>query len=205
MIKVCEKMPSEYKTPALILALTGCRSAEIGKGVQISIDHNDLIECKINGVKVSKNKGHEERTIVFDPDANIFAEILKAVLVDHLKVKSKTFYLPGGSSFDAVRIFGDRIRYAAQKHLGLKGVSAYSFRHQFASDLRMSGFDQIDMAMALGHKTTRMRKHYGLQMYGKGGRGIYFIDASEKDFIRQTVHEKPSCFREDFSGPQLSR
>ncbi len=190
-ITICRNVPKRYRTATLILALTGCRSSELGNGIQVSIDENGHLICKIQGAKVSDAKGHEVRIIGFDPETNVFAGYLKGAL-ERFNVTSHTFFLPGANAAGAVQRLGDRIRYTAQKRLGLKKVSAYSLRHQFASDLRDAGFSKVDIAMAMGHRTTRMRKHYGLKSYGKGGGlGIVHIDASQKELIRTKSHGYP--------------
>ncbi len=190
---VCRHVKREYRFPALVLSLTGCRPAELAKGIELFIK-GDLLMCRILGSKVSATKGHRTRIIGFDPNINPIANFLSEAL-KKFNTKRYIVKLPDGNSADAVQKFGDKIRYAAQRKLGLKKVSAYSCRHQVASDLRQQGFSHTDIAMILGHRTTRMRKHYGLNAYGKGGaNGIKFIDASEKESIRTTYHEQPPLY-----------
>ena len=187
---VCQQVCKGYRLPSLVLALTGCRPAEVGNGIELFME-DGLLMCQIKGVKFSDTKGHETRTIGFDPADSSVA----GFLADAIK-KSKTgnhiIELPDGNSANSVRRFGDKVRYAAQRKLGFKEISAYSFRHQVASDLRKEGFSAMDLAMMLGHRTTRMRKHYGLKTYGNsGGNGIRHLDASQKDLIKRTFHEQP--------------
>ena len=45
--------------------------------------------------------------------------------------------------------------------LNFEGVSSYSFRHQFASDLKASGFSKRNIAMAIGHQAEVTQQTYG--------------------------------------------
>jgi len=200
-ITVCQNVRKKYVLSTVIMALTGCRPAEIGNGVEIFLE-NDLVMCRIQGAKVSATKGHRTRTIGLDPNQNPLAQLLRDGF-NARNINRDIVKLPGGNGAEAVKKFGDNVRYAAQKKLGFKKVSAYSFRHQIASDLRKDGFLPIDIAVVLGHRTTKMRKHYGLKIFGKGGgHGIRHWDGSEKDLIKTTFHEQSPAERIKESCPE---
>ena len=48
-----------------------------------------------------------------------------------------------------------------RRRSGLGAISAYSFRHQSASDMKGRGDDPVKIAEALGHASTRTQSRYG--------------------------------------------
>lgn len=154
-----QKLPDDWKEQLLasmskhrylnvirILACVGCRPVEIAKGVYVR-HQEDGIHFEINGAKVDEARGQEWREIVLPLDHPIASTI------------SKRLHWAGGKSIS------ETITRKALK-LGFEGVSAYSFRHQFASDLKASGFSKNSIAMAMGHYVENTQ-----QIYGNSGAG----------------------------------
>ena len=61
-------------------------------------------------------------------------------------------------------------------------VSAYSFRHQVASDLKAQHADPVKVAEAMGHASTRMQARYGDGRKGSTGGAI--LDAKAEREVR---------------------
>jgi hypothetical protein len=62
-------LDSKYRRALLVMCLTGCRPAELVKGVTISLsedseNNNSILKFEIHGVKVSETKGQPIRRIV---------------------------------------------------------------------------------------------------------------------------------------------
>ena len=129
-----------------ILACIGCRPAELDMGVQVFRDEEG-IHFDIQGAKVDGKKGQRMREITLPPDHPV------------------AMTLPDGIYFAHPESLTKAITRKAIK-LGFNGVSAYSFRHQFSSDLKTSGYDKKTIARGMGHQSTATQ-----QIYGNSGSG----------------------------------
>jgi len=171
----------KYKDAVLALMLTGCRPDELRKGIKLSMEDN-LIKAVIQGSKVSGTKGHDERTLYFDPDCNAVTKAFQNILVNHKEANVMNIDLGDNDQANTKNVtirFARAIQFAAQKAgNNFKGVAPYSFRHQIASNLKKEGHDQEKIAAFLGHRTTRMQQHYGFQGQGKGSTGIIKVVAT---------------------------
>ena len=167
-----QKLPGDWKEQLLasmsehryfnvisILACVGCRPVEIDKGVYVR-HRKDGIHIEINSAKVDEARGQEWREIVLPLDHPIASKI------------PERLYWAGSKSIS------ETITREAVK-LGFEGVSAYSFRHQFASDLKASGFSKNSIAMAMGHYAENTQ-----QTYGNSGAGRQIT-------IKVTAERKP--------------
>lgn len=188
-LKIYDELTDDYKLPFLLLALTGCRPAEIGKGIKIFVQ-DELLVCIINGAKVSKTKGHTTRSLTFDSQKNIYAKIIHNNFTQD-SINEFVVRTPDGKDAKAVKKFCDKVRHTAQRKLGMKGVSAYSLRHQAASDLKYGMEDETEISKVLGHRSLTMKKHYGAKQFGTGGHGIIKVFASEADQMRSSEWATP--------------
>lgn len=141
---------------AAVLILSGCRPAELKKGVFVRRD-GDAFNFKIEGAKVSEltGAGQPERTL------RIKAEpILGKAITDHLlEMISAHGDEMTIQDADPNRAFEKRLSRAGQK-AGLYNVSPYSLRHQFSADLK-GEVEPDQVSLALGHVSVKSRKHYG--------------------------------------------
>lgn len=146
--QICESMHKHrYINEVRILACIGCRPAEIEKGVRVH-RKSDGIYFEVNGAKVDAVRGQIWRQIVLP-----------------LNHKIGTMIEDGLYSVNKKSISEIITRKA--KKLGFINVSAYSFRHQFSSDLKASGESKKNIAMALGHQSEATQESYGNTGKGK--------------------------------------
>lgn len=154
-----------HKLTIAISAATGCRPAELEKGIRIERDGENIVAV-IQGAKVRYDQktgklisGLIERRLILDPTSGpLVAYIAEA--------------LPEGGTVTVNRwTAGDAIRRAAHK-CGFKKVTPYSLRHQFASDLKQEGLSNDEIAELMGHKSERTQQHYGHALQGKGRGGV---------------------------------
>ena len=124
-----------------VLACAGCRPAELEMGVEVYRDA-DGIHFTIQGAKISEKKGQLWREITLQLDHPIAMTI------------------PNGTYYANPESITKAIARKASK-LGFEGVSAYSFRHQFSSDLKASNYDKKTIAKAMGHQSTATQQTYG--------------------------------------------
>lgn len=159
----------------MVIAMTGARPEELRMGVDISVDAGGrCLTFRIQGAKVSEITGGgqlwRELTVdprfVLEPDLVVW---LWAYLQEH---QITTIQIDQKNAFQK-RL--QRVRAAMAMGSGneaWKKISAYSFRHQFAADLKAdSSIHFDDISAAMGHVSDRTKQHYGhaKQKRGKGG------------------------------------
>ena len=159
---------SKYADAVATLSLTGCRPAEIEKGVVFEI-YNDELKVTIFGAKTHGGKfGSPIRSFVMSEDSLAF---------DHIRERC----INEGGSFTVIakaKAIGDAVSLMA-KDTKLANVSAYSFRHQMSADLKAGGFDTESVAKVLGHSTDRSQTYYSAASGKGGGRNISNIEGRE--------------------------
>jgi integrase len=146
-----------YLNAVRILACTGCRPSEIEKGVLVH-HKQDGIYFEIKGAKVDKVRGQDWRQIILPKDHQIASKINDGMYSAQKKSISEIITRKGVK-------------------LGFEGISAYSFRHQFASDLKASGISEKNIAMAMGHQAEVTQETYGNS--GKGKQIILKVTANK--------------------------
>lgn len=158
------RMPN-YRNAMLVLALTGCRPAELVKGVLVTLTGNQRIRFEIEGAKVTQYSGQEKRVLEIQTNSTI-----ARMLTEQVKES-------GGSievRIDKAANLTNSIKNAAKRaYPGLReSVTAYCFRHQCAADWKsQSSGDsdrQTEISMALGHQADHTKQYYGYQQQGSG-------------------------------------
>lgn len=130
----------------LLLAAAGLRPAEIALGVFVE-PHSRGVVIKVHGAKVTEKSGQTVREIYVE---NVFATELA-----HAGPRMIT-----AASANLIS------QYICRRSKGIFGrktnsVSAYSFRHQFAADVKASELSSLEMSAVLGHSAEFTKKHYG--------------------------------------------
>ena len=166
--RLIDELPIQHQKAALVMALTGCRPAELEKGVWLEAVDHDHLKITIKGAKYIKNKqGQKQR-------------VLKFALEDAHRLFNLAYEEPRLVWINK-EAFRKAIRRAAG-NLGFKGVSPYSLRHQFAANLKSESgkkWTHEDLAKALGHITDRCQQFYGHPNQARGrGSGILAVQAS---------------------------
>ena len=151
----------EDRLRTLVLGVTGCRPSELDKGVSLSIDQDGHLVARIGGSKVSDNTGGGQQ----------WRELTLPAEGDHARKLSSWVRKQGGkvTVSGCTEAYRKRLARAGER-AGWRGISPYSFRHQFASDEKAESNDD-ELSAALGHASARSRQHYGhaRQARGKGG------------------------------------
>lgn len=161
-------LPIQHQNAALLMAVTGCRPVELKNGVLLELVDDDRLRITIKGAKYKKNKqGQKERVLTI-------ASWTVPGLFNLAYEQPREIWISRESYRKAVRRAIDK--------LGFKGVSPYSFRHQFAADLKAelgTNWTHEDLAKALGHITDRCQQYYGHPNQKRGGgSGILNVEAS---------------------------
>ena len=148
----------------LLLAIAGVRPAEVAAGIRVKpIDGG--VELKINGAKTDRGHGQPERVIAaVGPLALMLAE-------GGARTTSET---TANAVSVAAGKLGRKVFGVRRSHL----VSAYSFRHQFASDLKASGLDGVSISAILGHSVDDTKKQYGTSKQARGLQTTRLVSAT---------------------------
>lgn len=169
-----QRVQQRHGERLIVLALTGCRPAELRNGVRLEalrskagrmVLRATLLGAKWNG----ENRGHHDRVLQFPADSGAAAVLAAQVEAAGGKWALKT------TEAD-VRSLNRALRSGA-------GMSCYSFRHQVASDLK----EQVatgertpeEAAAAMGHASTASLASYGKRSQARGGRKLRAV-ASDK-------------------------
>lgn len=160
-----------HQKPAVaVLWAAGCRPAEVEMGVDLERTADGII-IRIPGAKVSETKGQPTRAVLIDLNSEAGQALLDVM---------------GNKTSMTVQRTAKQVGNDFTKHLkrrsGLPQVSAYSFRHQMASDLKAGSVDPVKVAEALGHASVHTQRHYGSSR--KGGAVSPIINAQAEREVR---------------------
>lgn len=151
----------KYGLAMLVAALTGCRPAELERGVVISESRGSeeigQINFMIDGVKVSGGQGQPHRCISYRSDDP--HPLVRAI---RQELEGRLDKGPCRVQVEKALNFTVEVRRLAQclwpthPH----SITAYCFRHQWAADLkRTQPTDSV--SRGLGHLSAKTRRYYG--------------------------------------------
>jgi integrase len=174
--------PAQRPAVALLWA-TGCRPAEIEKGVDVGRDRQGRLIVRIPGAKVHDGHGAGQpvRLLMID-EASPAGAALAAMLGDAPRMTVQRSATRLNKDFEAIR-----------RRVG-GTASPYSMRHQVAADLK-AVMEAENVAAALGHRVTRSQARYGSTRQAKGGAAIMAAQATHP--VKET---RPSVAAEK-TGP----
>lgn len=164
-----------------VQAVTGCRPIEMLWGISVTIIDDGALEFSIHGAKVKTDetdskgrfvehgrRGQPQRMFALEPTgARLFNELREQVEAAG-GIGVTCVYTLAGTTQNPVKDYCLRVIRLANR-LGYDGVSAYSLRHQFASDLKAARVTTDDRAAAMGHRSNRSQQVYGQSQTGRGG------------------------------------
>lgn len=186
----------------LVSEFTGCRGAELGKGVRIEVEKKDGIATMtftVEGVKCDGDKkGLELRShsIPYPKDASegVRRRWLTLAKMAAEKRGGRVFTLaPSGKSTPGRR-FTEACRTVADG-AGLK-TRGYSFRHRISAQGKAANKGRADagvqVALLMGHQTTNTGAHYGRAHRGGGGISPIQIEAHNLMGVQIRGEVKPA-------------
>ena len=148
----------------LLMTVAGVRPEEIAKGIEVQ-PISGGVQLKIKGAKIDRGHGQPERVITVQGPLALFLT----------ESGERTIKAPSANSVSVAagrlgrKIFGERRS---------NPVSAYSFRHQFASDLKASGLDGVTVSAILGHAVDDTKKQYGSSKQARGAQTTRLVTAT---------------------------
>lgn len=199
---------SKYRDALAVTMLTGCRPAELVKGVEILVADDSGLDVEIQGAKLTRYSGQKLRWLTYptsDAPWELYLHQLVAlsgkpsVTISLIESQKKRFS-------DTVSTWSKRL-WPRRRN----GVAPYSFRHLFAGLIKKSyPGDAETVAAALGHLSSKTQRNYGIakQACGVGGAPIRIeasaevkIVAADRDGL--TRKREPKAPTED--GPTLPK
>nr|WP_321255742.1 hypothetical protein [uncultured Pseudodesulfovibrio sp.] len=173
--RIYTTIAKQHRPLVATLAVTGCRPDEFSKGVQLRINDGVLI-ATIFGSKTNSGYGQKVRTMEIEPSTP-----MEKVLFSIVEQAGGNVELWPAASQRALR---EAFRRAVTKGLGktwADKVSQYSFRQQFAADLKRARLDKELIALALGHCSDMTQGHYGIARQGQKGvrRGLRHVEGAQ--------------------------
>ena len=156
-VMIAKSMPAACALSWLTQSLTGCRAAELEKGVSLTLSTDgSMIRAKVLGAKITEHAGQPYRELVMGTQSGV-----AAALVPLLK-RGVELDVGLGRRLDAYRKMVGRYGDAMfPGRSGWTSISPYSARNQMKSDLKAAGVSPEKLAEAMGHSSTGSAKNYG--------------------------------------------
>lgn len=183
---------SPHRLAVALLSTTGCRPSELAKGVQVELDEDGNLKITIKGTKTHDGRyGQEYRELTIMVESREAMFLQKNVIANvgplHVAIKNTK------ALSEAVRRHSKKI-WPRRKYV----VSPYSFRHQFAADLKNDLYPE-EIAMAMGHSVCKTQQHYGTRNQGRSGIPLLMVTAEKNIF--QEKAQRICDKRENRIGP----
>lgn len=182
----------KYSLPLLVCALTGARPHELVHGIEIKTEFCDeigqnRIRFYLRGAKVSAKQGQPIRVISYAvSDENPLIQSL----LKQLNKKTESEIMSSIKIESAVN-FTIEVRRLAKdlwpKHR--HPITAYCFRHQWASDIKALG-DGDAVSRGLGHITTKTRRQYGTNKQASSGEQLKPVHIQAERSIKNISFQK---------------
>jgi integrase len=177
---------SKYADAIAVSALAGCRPRELTLGVRVTLSQDGRqLTLHIKNAK-PQGKAHDgERRLAFDATDPIAKRI-----VNQARTAGGSLVIgiahgaedPENAFVQAVkRISASAKATGAAKYT----VTPYSFRHQFAADLKADGWDEERIALAAGHSSEYTQSMYGSVHQGRT-RQVRLKDVSSDRKVTRT-------------------
>ena len=135
------------------MAITGSRPVEV-KGIRVA-QNADAVTLTVRGAKVDDARGVESRVVTLELGELAGTQAGRDLLAWLGNREQRTVTHEG-----TVEAFAGRVSRAADR-AGHSHVSAYTYRHQAARDLKSSGTPREEIAERLGHRSDRSQSVYG--------------------------------------------
>ncbi len=158
------KQRGAYLPRITALILTGCRPAELLAGITVQAVGTDAVRFVIPCAKAGV--GRLRSVTILQGDR--YYEAAKELAAAHSAIDL------GGKKPSRKNRLGDKVQTIGHRAFPRRkeGISPYSFRHVFASDLKAGGYSDTAIAQALGHANVRTKSRYGRYNQGRTGRAL---------------------------------
>ncbi len=181
---VYQELSEKWKPVFAVMALTGCRPAELN-GLDIRpTDQEGVLTFRIEGRKVTEKAGQAWRELTIDVrGASYGKSIIEAVGVGVGKR-----VLEVEESAQAVTKAVTRAAQRAKLIRLDQTLPSYACRNAVASAMKADGRSLTEVAGALGHSTDECQKFYGRKSAGHKGGGGKILEVKTARPVRETTH-----------------
>lgn len=166
--RVASSMIGDLRLLFLLQCVTGCRPQELENGVQVRLLRDGTMVARVKGAKCDEFVGQPSRCLRLHAADGVTLTLAHMLKVGHTIDSRKC-------NLGQVNTYAKRVARACAKAFperrGSRRLSPYSARHQFKADLVAAGWSKVEIAMAMGHSTTRSGTAYG-QGGRAGGGGV---------------------------------
>ncbi len=173
-------LSNKWKPAFAIMALTGCRPAELN-GLEIHpTEQEGVLRFRIEGKKVTELAGQPWRELTIDVWGTAYGQALMAQIGDEPgKVEIK-------ETSQAVTKAMTRAAQRARLVRLDQTLPGYACRNAVASSLKAAGWPVTKVAAALGHSSDECQKFYGRTNAGHKGGGGKVLDVKTARPVRET-------------------
>jgi integrase len=150
-----------YEEVVWVLAATGCRPAELRRGVILN-PKGDHVQVRIAGAKVTDSSGQPWREL------KVSWRWMPQEMIERLKGRvDYVVSIQDGTLRSVVARIGRKLWPKGKR------LCPYHFRHEAAADMRESGWSADEIGGALGQRVSETASHYGPRRRpGQGGHPI---------------------------------
>ncbi len=174
VVGTADQAHSKYALPIAVQLITGCRPAEVERGVLARCAADGSVVFRISGAKVKPGvQGQEWREVVVTVDRTPEALFVKHAIEEAKSAGVSDADWPLAGRAPSAKGLGWAVGYYGQgASTRQHSISAYSARHPMASDLKADGASAEACAVALGHLVDRTSQMYGRAAAGRGKRRL---------------------------------
>lgn len=181
--QMADKVYGQFRIPAIVALLTGCRPAELEKGVLIERVGESLF-VTIQGAKVTEKAGQEQRRfrVADHPVTKILMDIMTESETTQHSMPVKVDH--GNSVTTHLRSVGKKL-WPGRKET----ITVYTARHAMAADCKAAIHDGADpdlVSQVLGHVVDKTASYYGAR-FQSGGISVVPSEVVVPNAIKQKV------------------
>lgn len=166
---------SKYTSIVAFLAISGCRPAELEGGVSIGLREDGTIKIAIQGKKVTEEHGQEFREFAIKSDSVEYQYL--TLLMEH---NDNQLWL----QIDSAKNLGKQMaKFSKQLFPRSSIISPYTYRHNFAKQIKANLKDTEEVAKAMGHTNDKSQRYYANAARNGGGG----LDITEVEGTRDVV------------------
>jgi integrase len=166
--QLAKRLPN-WRMPYLVAACTGARPAEIGRGIVLKVEGEDLV-ATIQGAKTGPYSGQKVRELRWSIEKGM-PELVRQLAKEVHQAGGRLVvdYSSRGNP-NPEKAFSGAIRQAAARAFPGQKVTLtpYSLRHAAASDLKASGLTSQQQSAAMGHQVVETKGGYGHHSLASG-------------------------------------
>lgn len=164
--RAAEAMVGNLKLLFLLQCVTGCRPQKLANGVQVRLRRDDTMVTRVAGAKCDEFVGQPSRCLRLAVSGGVTLMLARMLNVGRTLDSRKC-------NLGRVNTYAKSVARACARafpdRTGKRKLSPYSARHQFKADLVAAEWTKAEIAMAMGHSTTRSGTAYGIGGRGGGG------------------------------------